>query len=149
MAGVGYYRCTVQNLMACREYFLKTALSAVVALCGAVLVGWPSMGWLTPYLSGEISGAPVLKFNPEQALSSMLPVQIFIWITLLGPTPDVRLKKKCLLGLAGILMALILYILSVILIETFHMAPHKGLFKLFVIFLPVLVYGWFFLRGRR
>lgn len=78
----------------------------------------------------------------------MLSVQTFIWLTLMGITPDLTLLRKSVLGLLGIVAALALYASTVILFETFQLAPHKGLLKLFVILLPFVVYVGCFLSSK-
>ena len=61
----------------------------------------------------------------------------------------VTLKHKSLLGLIGVLASLVLYVFAVMLIETFHLSPHKGLLKLFVILLPFAVYACFFRFNKK
>ncbi len=142
--GLGYFRCSREKIMSYGNYLLQFVFSCLVALPAAVLLGWLAHHRLTPLLLNEISGATVLAFDPEQIVSTMLSVQTFIWWVLVGTTPNLTPAKKSLLSLLGVLVFPALYVLTVMLFETFHMAPHKGLLKLFVILLPFGVYGVFF-----
>ncbi|MCP4577372.1 MAG: hypothetical protein GY846_13940 [Deltaproteobacteria bacterium] len=139
---LAYFKCSRQNVMSYKKYLAQLALSCLVALPAAALLAWLANHWLTPLLLRGISGSTVPAFDPEQVVSTMLPVWAFIWLALVGTTPDLALLRKSLMGLMGVLVALLLYALIVILFETFHLAPHKGLLKLFVILLPFAGY-WF------
>jgi hypothetical protein len=137
---LAYFKCSRQNVMSYKKYLAQLALSCLVALPAAAFLAWLANHWLTPLLLRDISGSTVPSFDPEQVVSTMLPVWAFIWLALVGTTPDLALPRKSLMGLMGVLVALLLYALALILFETFHLAPHKGLLKLFVILLPFAGY---------
>jgi exosortase/archaeosortase family protein len=137
---LAYFKCSRQNVMSYKKYLTQLALSCLVALPAAAFLAWLANHWLTPLLLRDISGSTVPSFDPEQVVSTMLPVWAFIWLVLVGTTPDLALPRKSLMGLMGVLVALLLYALALILFETFHLAPHKGLLKLFVILLPFAGY---------
>jgi hypothetical protein len=138
---LGYYRCAVQREMSCGKYLRQVFISCLIALPVAFGMGWLSSHGLTPWLVKIVSDRAVLAYNPEQAVSTMPGVWTFIWLVLVGSTPHLAIKRKMVFGFSGVLAAFILYATIVILFEIFHLAPHKGLLKLFVTILPAAVYG--------
>ena len=146
LGGLAYYRCSRQKTMPYGKYLRQSVVACLVALTVAFGLGWLNDHWLTPWLVKMTSDGKVLAYDPEQAVSTMPAVWTFIWLVLAGSTPHVTIKRKMAFGFSGVLAASILYAAIVILLETFHLAPHKGLLKLFVIILPAAVYGlvaWF------
>ncbi len=149
LGSLAYVRCTRQKVMTYGKYLPRSALACLLALPVAFGVGWLSNHGLTPWLVGMVSDATVPAFDPEQAVSTMPAVWTFIWLALVGSTPHLTTARKIVFSLAGVLAVFILYAGIVMLFETFHMAPHKGLLKLFVILLPFGVYGAWFLPLRK
>ena len=149
LGALAYVRCTRQNVMTYGKYLRQCALACLMALPVALGAAWLSNRWLTPRLVGMVSDATVLAFDPEQAVSTMPAVWTFIWVALVGSTPHLTTARKIGYSLSGVLAAFILYAAIAMLFETFHMAPHKGLLKLFVVFLPFGVYGASFLPSRK
>jgi exosortase/archaeosortase family protein len=147
---LGYLRCSRQKVMSYPKYLRILTFSCIVALAVAAGFGWLANYAILPWLVEGVSGSMALSYDPEQAVSTMLPVWVFIWLALVGVTPNKPLPGKSVMGLLGILVALALYVVTIILFETFHMAPHKGLLKLFVIFLPVSAYwAYLTLSGKK
>lgn len=136
-----YYRCSRQEAMSYGKYLRQSVLACLVALPVAFGLGWLNKHGLTPWLVKMVSDRAVLTYDPEQAVSTMPEVWTFIWLVLVGSTPHLTIKRKMVFGFSGVLAAFILYAAIVILFETFHLAPHKGILKLFVIILPAAVYG--------
>ncbi|EFK05368.1 conserved hypothetical protein [delta proteobacterium NaphS2] len=137
---LGYCRCAVQKEMSYGKYLEQSVCAFLVALPVAFGLGWLNNHGLTPWLVRMVSDRKVLAYDPEQAVSTMPAVWTFIWLVLVGSTPQFTIRKKAVFGVSGILAILILYAAIVLLFETFHLAPHKGLLKLFVIILPAVVY---------
>jgi len=149
LGALAYVRCTRRKVMPYGKYLGRSALACLLALPVAFGVGWLSNLGLTPWLVGTVSDSAVLAFDPEQAVSTMPAVWTFIWLALVGSTPHLTTARKIVFGVSGVLAAFVLYGAIVMLLETFHMAPHKGLLKLFVILLPFGVYGALFRPLRR
>ena len=79
----------------------------------------------------------------------MLDLQVFIWISLVGTTPGMRLTRKCLAGFLGILGAFVVLMGVVVFIEMFKLTPHKGFFKATVILIPFLIYYFWHFTSRK
>ena len=143
---LGYYRCAVRKEMSYGKYLGQSVCACLLALPVAFGLGWLNNHGLTPWLVGMVSDKGGLAYDPEQAVSTMPAVWTFIWLVLVGSTPHLAIKRKIVFGFSGVLGAFVLYTAIVIFVEIFHLAPHKGLLKLFVIILPVALYGlsvWF------
>jgi len=123
------------------QKFLRLFLASV--LIGAVVavgLGWVASHMIIPLVTTSISGSPLLSYNPDQAISTMVDLQVFIWLSLVGTTPGLSWSGKCLAGIFGILSALAGFVGVVIVIEAFQLAPHKGFLKTVVILLPFGAY---------
>ncbi len=140
LGALAYVRCTRQKTLSYGKYLRQSALACLMALVAALGVGWLFDNELTPWLVRIVSGTSNLAFDPEHAVSTMPAIWTFVWLALVGSTPHLATQRKIMLGALGLTALLILYAAIVILFETFHMAPHKGLLKLFVILLPFGVY---------
>jgi hypothetical protein len=139
-AWAAYFWCSIEKVISYKRYsalFLTWALIAAVTGAG---VGWLTRHILIPFLTERMAGSTALSWDPEQAVSLTIDLQIFIWVSLMGSTPGLKKAKRALCSLLGILIALVLLIMGATAIETFHLAPHKGLYKLYVILLPFASY---------
>ncbi len=149
LGAVGYYRCTVQKSVPYGKYLWQIGVWGLMGLFVAYALSRFSDGWFTPWLLQVFSGRTALHFDPEWVISTMLPVWALLWVVLIGATPAIALNRKIILMVLGVLTAAVLYGAIVALFETFNMAPHKGLLKLFVIILPAVVYGVCCLRSGK
>ena len=147
-AWVAYSWCSKQKTISYGKFlrlFMASGLMGVVAALG---LGWFALHIIIPFLTNRISGSPLLSYNPDQIISTMTGLQVFIWLSLVGITPGLGWAKKLISTLLGILVALIGLIGVVVLIEIFQLAPHKGVLKAAVILLPfVAYYLWCFPPG--
>jgi len=123
--------------------------SGLVGVVVALGLGWFGRHIIIPFLTHRISGSPLLSYNPDQAISTMADLQVFIWVSLVGVTPGLGWAEKWLVGLLGILAALTGLMAVVVLVETFQLTPHKGFFKAVVISLPFIVYYLWCFRPKR
>lgn len=143
-----YLWCLSLKSISCRKFIYLLAPSGLIALSLALGLGWVIRRFLLPFLTMQISDAPLLSYDPEQMVSLMFDLQAFIWISLIGSTPGLALTKKCGLALLGITAAFLVVLVSVLLIEIFHLSPHKGMFKLSVVLLPFAIYYLSFLHHK-
>ncbi|MCF8085097.1 MAG: hypothetical protein K9M96_18615, partial [Deltaproteobacteria bacterium] len=72
-------------------------------------------------------------------------LQTFLWVSLIASTPGVRMGSRVLLSLLGVVVVLMGFTAGVALMETFHLTPHKGVYKLLVTSMPFAVYYFYFL----
>ena len=125
---VAYLWCSKQKAISYGKFLALLAASSLIGVVAALGMGWFALHIIIPFLTNRISGSPLLSYNPDQIISTMTDLQVFIWLSLVGITPELGRSKKCLAGLLGILAALAALIGVVLLIETFQLAPHKGFF---------------------
>jgi len=147
-AWAAYFWCSIKKVISYKRYsalFLTWALIAAVTGAG---VGWLARHILVPFLTERMAGSTALSWDPEQAVSLTIDLQIFIWVSLMGSTPGLIKIKKASFSLIGIAIALVFFTIGVAAIETFQLAPHKGMCKLFVILMPFAVYYFYFLYPR-
>ncbi len=142
---VAYSWCSVKRSISYGNFFLRFMGSALLAALSGSGVGWLARHTLVPFLTEQIAGSDFLSYNPEQAISLTLDLQIFLWISLVGVTPGLKNAKRALLSLLGILVAIVVFSMLVAAIEIFYLAPHKGLYQFFVILMPFAVYYFCFL----
>ena len=145
---VAYYWCSRRKSISYRKFL---ALFVVSSLFGALIasgLGWLGRNIIISSLSARITGGGQLSYDPEQVISLMLNLQVFVWLSLVGPTPGLGWIKKGLFGLLGLVGALTVLIAAVVLIETLRLAPHKGLLKFGVVLLPFAVYYWCFIYPK-
>lgn len=133
--------------MAYRRFLYLWVPSALIGAGVGLGLGEVLRHSLIPFLTGRTAGVPLLSYDPEQMVSFMFDFEVFIWLSLMGSTPGLDLKRKCLNAFLGITAAFILTVVTVLLIETFHLAPHKGMFKFAVVLLPFAVYYFSFHFG--
>ena len=145
---IGYLWCFSHKSISRRRFLTLFVPSSLLGLLLALGLGWTVRRFIIPFLTGWISGAPLLSYDPEQMVSLMVDLQIFIWVSLIGSTPGLPLARKCWLSLSGIISAFTVAVIAVILMEVFHLSPHKGMFKLAVVLLPFAAYYISFLRHR-
>jgi len=139
-ASVAYSWCSRQKAISYGKFFRLFVASSLMGVVVALGLGWFALHIIIPFLTHRISGSPLLSYNPDQAISTMADLQVFIWVSLVGTTPGLDWSKKWLAGLLGILTALTGIMGVVVLIETFQLAPHKGFLKTAVILMPFIVY---------
>ncbi|MBT3368688.1 MAG: archaeosortase/exosortase family protein [Nitrospina sp.] len=139
-AWVAYSWCSKRKTISYGKFlrlFLASGLMGVVVALG---LEWFALHIIIPFLTNRISGSPLLSYNPDQIISTMTGLQVFIWVSLVGTTPGLSWSGKWIAGLSGILAALTGLFGVVLLVETFQLAPHKGFFKAAVISLPFVAY---------
>ena len=137
---IAYSWCSKRKAISYGKFLRLFAVSGLMGIVAAFGLGWIALHIIIPCLTNRISGSPLLSYNPDQTISTMTGVQVFIWLSLVGITPGLGWAEKGIAGLLGILAALLCLICVVLLIETFQLAPHKGFFKIVVILLPFVVY---------
>ncbi|MCF8144997.1 MAG: exosortase/archaeosortase family protein [Deltaproteobacteria bacterium] len=147
-AWAAYLWCFRYKSISCRKFLTLLVPSSLLGLSLALGLGWLMRCFLIPFLTMQISGTPLLSHDPEQMVSLMLDLQVFIWVSLIGSTPGLSLARKCWFALSGITAAFLLLVVAVLLIEIFHLSPHKGMFKLAVVLLPFAAYYISFLYRR-
>jgi len=147
-AWAAYLWCFSYKSISCRRFLTLFVPSSLLGLSLALGLGWLMRHLIISPLTGWISDAPFLSYDPEQMVSLMLDLQVFIWVCLIGSTPGLSLARKCWFALLGIAAAFLLLVVAVLLIEIFHLLPHKGMFKLGVVLLPFAAYYLFFLHPR-
>ncbi|MBD3309501.1 hypothetical protein GF348_24190 [candidate division KSB3 bacterium] len=145
-AYVAYFWCSKIQSVSYRRFFLMFLPSALIAFGVALGLDGVMHHFLIPYVTVRITGSTHLSYDPEQSLSLMLPVMGFIWISLVGATPHLTWLRKGGIGILGIVFALLVTVGLMVIIEVFHLVPHKGLFKLSVLLLPFAVYFFLFLH---
>ena len=143
-----YLWCFSLKSISCRKFLYLFAPSGLIGLSLALGLGGVMRQFLIPFLTMQISDAPLLSYDPEQMVSLMFDLQVFIWLSLIGSTPGLPLTRKCWFALLGILAAFLVVVVAVLLIEVFHLSPHKGMFKLGVVLLPFAAYYISFLYRR-
>jgi hypothetical protein len=143
---VAYFWCSTKKSISYGKFFILFLASALIAALAVSGAGWLARHLLIPFLNERITGLTALSYDPEQAVSFTLDLQIFIWISLVGLTPGLTRTRKLLIGFLGVLIAMVAFAAGVAAIETLHLTPHKGLYKLSVILLPFAVYYFCFLR---
>ena len=139
-ACIAYLWCSKQKAISYGKFLRLFTASGLMGVAAALGLGWFALHIIIPFLTHRISGSPLLSYNPDQVISTMTDLQVFIWISLVGATPGLGWTRKCIAGLLGILVAFTGLVGVVLLIETFQLAPHKGIFKAAVILLPFSVY---------
>jgi exosortase/archaeosortase family protein len=139
---------TLKSISYKRFLFLLVP-STLIAASVAMGLGFLMRHTMLPRLTAWISGTPFLSYDPEQMVSLMVDLQIFIWISLIGSTPGLSPTKKGWFALLGLLAAFLALVVATLLIELFHLTPHKGMFKLGVVLLPFAVYYGLFLHTRQ
>jgi len=137
---IAYLWCFSHKSISCRKFLTLFVPSSLLGLSLALGLGWLMRRFLIPFLTLQISDAPDLSHDPEQMVSLMFDLQAFIWVSLIGSTPGLSLVRKCWFALSGIAAAFLLLVVAVLLIEIFHLSPHKGMFKLAVVLLPFAAY---------
>jgi exosortase/archaeosortase family protein len=145
---VAYFWCSTKKSISYGKFFVLFMTSALIAALVVSGAGWLARHLLIPFLTERITGSTTLSYNPEQAISFTLDLQIFIWISLVGVTPDLTWTRKLLIGFSGVLIAMIAFAAGVAAIETLYLTPHKGLYKLSVILLPFAACYICFLRSE-
>ena len=149
-AWVAYSWCSKRKTISYGKFLGLFGVSCLIGVAVALGLGWFALHLIIPFLTHLISGSTVLSYNPDQAISTMAGLQIFIWLTLVGTTPRLGWSGKWLASLLGILAALTILMGTVVLIETFQLAPHKGFLKTAVILLPFVAYNlWCFPPERQ
>jgi exosortase/archaeosortase family protein len=145
-AFVAYFWCSTKKSISYGKFFVLFMTSALIAALVVSGAGWLARHLLIPFLTERITGLTALSYDPEQAISFTLDLQIFIWISLVGLTPGLTWARKLLMGFSGVFIAMIAFAAGVAAIETLYLTPHKGLYKLSVILLPFAAYYFCFLR---
>ena len=143
---VAYFWCSTKKSISYGKFFVLFMTSALIAALAVSGAGWLARHLLIPFLTERITGSAALSYNPEQAVSFTLDLQIFIWVSLVGLTPGLTWTRKLLIGFFGVLIAIFAFAAGVTAMETLHLTPHKGLYKLSVILLPFAAYYFCFLR---
>jgi exosortase/archaeosortase family protein len=147
---VAYAFCSKQKTISYGKFLRLFLVSALIGAVVTLGLGWVARHMIIPLVTDRIYGSPLLSYNPDQAISTMVDLQVFIWLTLVGTTPGLSWSRKCLSGFFGIMAASAGFVGVVFLIETFQLAPHKGFLKIAVILLPFVVYYlWRFSPKRR
>ncbi len=146
--GVGYAWCIKRKSISCRRLLYGLLVSGLIGFAVAGGLGWVMRCSVIPLLTGMISNTSVLAFDPEQMVSRMFDLQIFVWLSLIGLTPTISVKTKMTIAGIGICVAFLDTALAVALMEVFQLQPHKGLFKLAVVLLPFGVYFFAFLHSK-
>lgn len=145
-AATGYVWCTRRRRVSHKRFLFLFFVSALIGAIPAVGLGTLMRHVMVPILTDRLSGTARLSYDPEQSVSLMFDLQAVIWVSLVGSTPFLSRTRKCLIACAGVLIALILTVGTILLIEVFQLAPHKGLFKLCEVVLPFAVYYFLFLH---
>ncbi len=145
---VAYFWCSTKKSISYGKFFVLFMTSALIAALVVSGAGWLARHLLIPFLTERITGLTALSYDPEQAISFTLDLQIFIWISLVGLTPGLTWARKLLMGFSGVFIAMIAFAAGVAAIETLYLTPHKGLYKLSVILLPFAAYYFCFLRSE-
>lgn len=96
---------------------------------------------LAPLLTGAITGSKELSYDPQQTISLMPGLQVFIWTTLMWISPGLENLKKWIGVCLGIIGAFLIFAGFIALVEIFRLTPHVGIVKLGVVILPFLIYG--------
>jgi len=96
---------------------------------------------LAPVLVEVITGARDMSYNPQQTISLMPGLHVFIWTTLMWITPGLEKLKKWMGVCLGIIGAFLIFAGFIALVEIFRLTPHVGIVKLGVVLLPFLIYG--------
>jgi len=148
-AWVAYSWCSKRKTISYGKFLRLFVVSALMGAVVALGLGWFALHIIIPFLTNRISGSPLLSYNPDQIISTMTGLQVFIWLSLVGTTPGMSWSVKWLAGLSGILAALTGLVGVVVLIETFQLSPHKGFFKAALISLPFIVYYLWCFRQKR
>lgn len=147
---VAYSWCSKQKTISYGKFLRLFLPSALIAVMVALGLGWFALHFIIPFLTNHISGSPLLSYNPDQAISTIVDLQVFIWLSLVGTTPGLAWSEKWLVGLLGVLVTLAGLIGLVVLIEIFQLTPHKGFLKAAVILLPFFVYYlWCFFPPKK
>jgi exosortase/archaeosortase family protein len=110
----------------------------VVLGVGAVFL---SNGILAPLLTRAISGTRELSYDPQQTISLMPGLQVFIWTTLMWIIPGLESRKKWIGVCLGIIGTFLIFAGFITVVEIFRLTPHVGIVKLGVVLLPFLIYG--------
>lgn len=137
---MAYFWCSAKKSLSYRRFSALFLTSAPIAAFAGSGIGWLARHTMIPFLTQMIAGSISLSYDPEQAVSLTPDLQIFLWISLVGTTPGLKTARKGLFSALGILAALFVFTMGVAAMETFHLAPHKGLYKLLVVLTPFAVY---------
>ena len=144
-ASVAYFWCSMERSVSYKRYWVHFLLSALIAALTGLGVGWLTRHGIISFLTERIAGTPNLSYDPEQAISLTPDLQTFLWVSLIASTPGVRMGRRVLLSLLGVVVVLMGFTAGVALMETFHLTPHKGVYKLLVTSMPFAVYYFYFL----
>lgn len=148
-AGTAYLWCTQLRLTTYKRFLCLFLASGVIGIILASGLGWVTRHFLIPFLTLRISGTQVLSCDPQQTISFMMDLQVFIWLCLVGPTPGMPLTRKTLFTVSGILAAFAMLILAILLIEVFHLCPPAGMLKFGVVLVPFAAYYFSCLYPRQ
>lgn len=108
--------------------------------------GFAARQIIVPFVTQSINHLNGLTYNPQQTISLMPDLQLFVWVTLMWLTPGWSLSKKLFNSCLGAIGVLFIFSAFITTIEIFRLTPHVGLIKLGVILLPFLIYSLLFLR---
>ncbi|MDA3834804.1 MAG: exosortase/archaeosortase family protein [Spirochaetales bacterium] len=115
-----------------------------------IVLGLGTVFWanrvLAPLLTEAITGTRELSYDPQQTISLMPGLQVFIWTTLMWIIPELKKLEKCIGVGLGIIGALLIFAGFITIVEIFQLTPHVGIVKLGVVLLPFLIYV--VLKGR-
>ena len=135
-----YFWCSRKRPVSYKRFSTLFLIDILIAALIGSGFGWVARHTMIPFLTERIAGSTFLSYDPEQAISLTLDLQIFLWVSLVGVTPGLKMAKKGLLIVLGIVVALSVFTIGVAAIETFHLVPHRGLYKLLVVLMPFAVY---------
>ena len=96
-----------------------------------------------PHLTSGFNGH---FYDPQQSISLMPDLQLFVWATLLWLTPGLSPTKKWITVVVGAIAILIIFSAILVINTIFRLAPHVGLIKLGVVIVPFLIYTFLFIK---
>lgn len=136
----GYEWCIRRRIVPPRRYLAALGISLAAAAALAWGGGWISRQFLVPLVTQAIHGRPGLSYDPEQTLSRMAAVMVFLWTLLAGITPGLSVRRKLAAAGAGLLGALAFSGAFVAGCEILHLSPYIRLIKAVTLAIPVAIY---------
>ena len=141
---LGYSVCIQHRIVSPGTYlaFLGIGLFAGIGLGYLADLFYGQL--LLPWVLRSLHGHAESSYDPEQIVSRMTMVHVFIWTLLVNLTPDFHAKRKGMAAIFG-LMALPFFSAGfVAFCMIFNISPYIRVTKGIMLAFPVLVYALFF-----
>ncbi len=126
---------------------LKQILAGLAAGAAASIAGGKIVtDYFLPNIIQWLFQGTLPVYDPQLSISTMAYFQFFIFYTLVWSTPAGYVRKLAV-SMAGLIVLVMMVPLLVFTIGTFHLSPHVGVLKGFIICFPLVLY--YSALGRR